>query len=447
LDDTGLTLFNLFLVLFLVLLNGFFVAAEFAMVKIRSSRLAQLVEEGNRKAKVAQKVTNNLDAYLSACQLGITLASLGLGWIGEPAIAQLIAKPLGTFGVPDVAVHTIAFVIAFATITFLHIILGELAPKSIAIQRAEGTVLNVARPLVLFHKLMYPFIWILNGTANTFLKWIGIEPAKEGELAHTEEEIRILMNQSHRSGLIDNTEMALFDNIFEFSDRIAREIMVPRIDMVTIEISDSHEEILQIIERERHTRYPVSQGDKDHIIGYVHVKDLYLQMNREQGFSIENMMRKVIMVSEAAEISSVLKQMQKNRTQIAIVVDEYGGTAGLITMEDIIEELVGEIRDEFDNEELPSMQKNADGYSVEGRVLVEEINDLLGTEINDVDVDTIGGWMYSILSKKPEKGDSVKKNGFLFTAERVDDNRIERIHIRRLPETEGETAQKLEEPQ
>ncbi|MHB8124143.1 MAG: hemolysin family protein [Desulfitobacteriaceae bacterium] len=442
-ENPELTAFNLFLVIFLVILNGFFVAAEFAMVKIRSSRISQLVAEGNSRAKVAQKITNNLDAYLSACQLGITLASLGLGWIGEPAIAHLIKKPLVFLGVPEIFIHTIAFVIAFAIITFLHIVLGELAPKSLAIQRSEGVMLNIARPLILFYKMMYPFILLLNGTANKFLNWLGVEPLKEGEIAHTEEEIRILVNQSHRSGLIDNTEMALFDNIFEFSDRIAREIMVPRVDMVTIDIEDTHEEILQKIEQERHTRYPVSQGDKDHIIGYVHVKDLYLQMNRSQKFLIQDILRSVIMVAEAAEISSVLKRVQKNRTKIALVIDEYGGTAGLITVEDIIEELVGEIQDEFDNEELSPIQKTKEGYFVEGRVLVEEINDLLGIEFNDVDVDTIGGWMYSILLKKPEKGDFIKKAGFLFTIEKMDDNRIEQISIQGLPEIEIKTFAKL----
>jgi CBS domain containing-hemolysin-like protein len=426
-------------------MNGFFVAAEFAMVKIRSSRLAQLVEEGNRKAKIAQKITENLDAYLSACQLGITLASLGLGWVGEPAVARLIEKPLENLGVSQVAIHTIAFIIAFSMITFLHIVLGELAPKSLAIQRTEGTVLNVARPLVWFQRLMYPFIWVLNGTANAMLKWLGIEPAKAGELAHTEEEIRILVSQSHKSGLIDNTEMTLFDNIFEFSERIAREIMVPRVDMVTIDVNDTHEDVVRKIEQEHHTRYPVTQGDKDHIIGFVHIKDLYLQMNRNEDFSIKKILRSVIMVSEAAEISSVLKEMQKNRSQIAVVVDEYGGTAGLITMEDIIEELVGDIHDEFDNEEIPEIQKTNDGYSVEGRVLLKEINDLLGTEIDDVDVDTLGGWMYSVLSKKPVKGDTVQKEGYLFTIEKIDENRIERIGIRRLPEPEFKPAPNPEE--
>lgn len=415
--------------MFLVLLNGFFVAAEFAMVKIRASRISQLVDEGNKRAKVAQSVVHNLDAYLSACQLGITLASLGLGWLGEPAIARLIEPTLMAMGVPVVGVHTIAFVIAFAIITFLHIVLGELAPKSLAIQRAEGTVLWISAPLMLFHKIMYPFIWMLNGTANALLRAFGIQPASEGELAHTEEEIRILVNQSHRSGLIDNTELALFDNIFEFADRIAREIMVPRIDMVTVDIEDSFEEILEVISREQHTRYPVTLGDKDHIIGFFHVKDIYLQMYRTKNFNLHTILRKMVMVHESNEISAILKQMQKNHTQMAVVVDEYGGTAGLITMEDIIEELVGEIQDEFDNE-LPPVLKTAEGYSVEGRVLIEEINDLVGTSIANDEVDTIGGWIYALVGDTPETGIILEHDGFSFLVEKVEGHRVERVFIK-----------------
>ncbi|GAX90283.1 hemolysin family protein [Effusibacillus lacus] len=434
-DNPALTAFNLFLVVFLVFMNGFFVAAEFAMVKIRSSRIQQLVSEGHRKAKFAQTLTSNLDAYLSACQLGITLSSLGLGWLGEPAIAKLLEKPLGALGVPEVLLHPIAFAIAFSIITFLHIVLGELAPKSLAIQKSEGTVLWVARPLIWFHKIMYPFIWILNGTANWMLRKAGIEPATEGELAHTEEEIRMLVNQSHKSGLIDQTEMALFDNVFEFSDRIAREIMVPRIDMVTLDIEDLTETILETIEQEQHTRYPVTQGDKDHIIGFVHVKDIWLQHRRNEPLSLQKILRKPVMVSEAAEISAVLRQMQKNRTEMAIVADEYGGTAGLITMEDIIEELVGEIQDEFDDEMAPVI-KTSKGYSIEGRYLVDEVNDLLGTHLDNTDVDTIGGWLYSELGKIPAVGDTVKQEGFLFTVEKMDEHRIGRIMVERLPNEE-----------
>jgi CBS domain containing-hemolysin-like protein len=433
----GQTLLQLIVVFILVFLNAFFVAAEFAMVRIRSSRLSQLVEEGNPKATVAQQVISHLDAYLSATQLGITLASLGLGWLGEPTIAKLIDQPLSWMGVPSIAVPTIAFTLAFLVITFLHIIIGELAPKSLAIHRSEETVLRISRPLILFYKLMYPFIQILNASANRLLKWIGIEPATEGQLAHTEEEIRILVNESHQSGFIDQTEMALLDSIFEFSDRIAREIMIPRVEMVTIDVNEPQDEILKIVQEEQLTRYPVSDGDKDHIIGFVHIKDIYLKRTRNERYTIGDLVRKVIFVPEAMEISTVLKQMQKQRTQIAIVVDEYGGTAGLVTLEDIIEELVGEIHDEFDLEELPPIQKVNDAYSVEGLVLVEEINDLLGTNIDDENIETIGGWMYSLLQKQPEVGDSVEIGGYTFTIEVLDDNRIERIKIQKQPVNES----------
>ncbi|WP_407702098.1 hemolysin family protein [Tumebacillus lacus] len=420
---------NLALVLFLVFLNGFFVAAEFAMVRIRQSRVQQLVEEGNRKALRAQRVLKHLDAYLSATQLGITLASLGLGWIGEPAIAQLIEPPLTALGVPILAVHTVAFVIAFAVITFLHIVLGELAPKSLAIHRPEVTVMFTAWPMIAFHKIMYPFIWFLNGTANLLLRSLGIMPATEGELAHTEEEIRMLVSQSHRSGLIDQTEMALFDSVFDFSERIAREIMVPRIDMVTLDINDSRDEVLAKIRREQHTRFPVTREDKDHVLGFIHIKDFYLRLDDGKPFDLQKVLRRIIVVSESAEISIVLREMQKHRTQMAIVVDEFGGTAGLITMEDIIEELVGEIRDEFDIDEIPPVQTTPEGYLVEGRVLVDEINDLLRIRLNNEEVDTIGGWVYGTLGRTPEQGEIVEAEGYRFRVEELEGHRVERVRI------------------
>jgi CBS domain containing-hemolysin-like protein len=426
---SSLTILELFLVVFLVFLNGFFVAAEFAMVKIRESRISQLVAEGNKRALSAQKVVNHLDAYLSACQLGITLASLGLGWVGEPAVAELIEAPLTSLGVPEFAIHTASFLIAFSIITFLHIVLGELAPKSLAIQRAEGTALHTAGPLIAFHKVMYPFIWVLNGAANAILKLLGIEPAAEGELAHTEEEIRILVNQSHRSGLIDQTEKVLMENVFDFADRIAREIMVPRIDMVTVRVEETLEEILEKVRHEQHTRYPVTDGDKDHIIGFLNVKDLVIRLERGKPFDLLRIVRKAIFISESAEISAVLKQMQKNKTQLAIVVDEYGGTAGMITMEDIIEELVGEIQDEFDNELPPVVHLPEEGYSVEGRLLLDEVQDLLGVNIEHEEVDTISGLIHATLGKEPKIGDAVELQGHRFQIEDMDQHRIVRVKI------------------
>lgn len=427
-DGSGNLLLKLFIVLLLVLFNGFFVAAEFAMVKVRSSRMRELAESGNKRAKIGQNLLAHLNAYLSACQLGITLASLGLGWIGEPVVAELISGPLQWLGLGSL-VETSAFVIAFLVITFLHIVLGELAPKSFAIQRSEGTVLTVAPVLIVFYKVMYPFIWILNQAANRLLRTLGIVITGEAEEAHTEEELRILMSESHRRGFIDQTELALFDNVFEFSDRVAREIMVPRIDMATLDVSFSEDKVLETMAKNEYTRYPVMRRDKDHILGYLHVKDMYLRGSSIAEFNLAAMIRDVIRVPETAEISSVLKLMQKHRTQMAVVVDEYGGTAGLITMEDIIEELVGEIQDEFDDE-LPPMMKTEVGYSVDGRVLLEEIDNLLGTHLNEEDLDTLGGWLRSLLKKNPAHGDVVRREGYLFTVEKTSEHRIDRVVIR-----------------
>jgi len=421
---------------FLVFLNGFFVAAEFAMVKIRTSRIEQMVAQGHRRAPYAQKLVSNLDAYLSACQLGITLSSLGLGWIGEPAIARLIEPPLASLGVPPVAVHTIAFVLAFGLITVLHIVLGELAPKSLAIQKSEGTVLNVALPMIAFHRIMYPFIWLLNGAANALLRLFGVRPPTDAEAAHTQDEIRMLLNQSHESGLIDQSEKVLFDNMFDFAERKAREIMVPRVDMIALDIDERMDVILQVIEQEQLTRYPVIRGDKDTVVGFVNLKDIYYHARRNEPFTLDALLRRPMFLSESTEISAALKQMQKHRTQIAIVLDEYGGTAGLLTIEDILEELVGEIQDEFDNE-LPPVIQLPDGYSVEGRHLLSDLEELLGVELVHEDVDTLSGWIYFLLGRNPELGDRLEYAGYELLVETMGAYRIERVRISRLTPNES----------
>jgi CBS domain containing-hemolysin-like protein len=261
------------LIVFLVFLNGFFVAAEFAMVKVRGSRIDALMQQGHRRAQFARKLTNNLDAYLSACQLGITLASLGLGWVGEPTIASWLEMAFSSY-IPEYLIHPLAFAIAFSFITVLHIVLGELAPKSLAIRKAENITMWTALPLDMFYRIMYPFIWMLNGTANRLLRIIGIEPAGEGESAHTEEEIRILMKESNKSGHIDNTELALVDNVFDFADTKAKEIMIPRTEMVCLYLDKTFEENMDIAITEKRTRYPVCETDKDNIVGLIHIKDL-----------------------------------------------------------------------------------------------------------------------------------------------------------------------------
>ncbi|WP_028561807.1 hemolysin family protein [Paenibacillus pinihumi] len=425
-------LLNALLILFLVFLNGFFVAAEFAMVKVRGSRIDSLVSEGHKRAKFASHLTSNLDAYLSACQLGITLASLGLGYVGEPAIAKIIEPYLKNwFGLGDVIIHTISFLIAFGIITFLHIVLGELAPKTLAIRKSERVTLLTAAPLILFHKIMYPFIWFLNGTANWLLQRFGVEPASEHDSAHTEEEIRILMKESHKSGLIDNTELTLVDNIFEFAETNAREIMIPRTEMICLYANMSFAENKEIALREMHTRFPVCETDKDNIIGFVHIKDM-LKVDEQSITSIMQITRPITTVPESMQISTLLKLMQKKKTQIAILIDEYGGTSGLVTLEDIMEEIVGEIQDEFD-EERPDIEKKDDqSHSINGLMLIEEVNSYFNIDIGSDDYDTIGGWVYSQIEIPPKKEQSVTYlDTHDFIIEETDNLRISRILVRK----------------
>ncbi|WP_028548123.1 hemolysin family protein [Paenibacillus sp. UNC451MF] len=430
--DWGLIALNIILVLLLVLLNGFFVAAEFALVKVRTTRLQQLHNEGVGKAKYALAVTKKLDAYLSATQLGITLASLGLGWLGEPAISHLIVDPLFAMLHWNEAWYSSALsvFIGFATITFLHIVLGELAPKSLAIQKSEGTSLWLSGPLLVFHKVFFPAIWLLNGAANRMLRLIGVQPANEHDAVHTEEEIRILMNQSAKSGHIDKDEMVLFDNIFEFSDRVAREIMLPRTDMECLFANLSFAENLKTVYRTKHTRYPVANHDKDTIVGFVHITDL-LTADPDEDHDLKSFVRPVLMVPESMEVSHVLKLMQRKHSQLVIVVDEYGGTAGLLTTEDILEEIVGEIHDEFDENERPSIEKKGDQYSVDGRVLLEDLDDLLSLGIEDDEVDSIGGWLFTQLEGAVAKGKKLMYGNFEFEITEIRRLRIMRVCITR----------------
>lgn len=423
------TVFNLLLVSALVLLNGFFVAAEFAIVKVRSTRITMLREKGNRRAPIAEKVLSNLDAYLSATQLGITLASLGLGWIGEPAVARLIEPLLVPLGIPDWLVHTVSFVIAFSFITFLHIVLGEMAPKSLAIRRAEQTALMTAAPLHWFYKLFYPFIFLLNGAANLILRWLGVEMVPEQQQVHNEEEIRMLVAQSHKSGIIDQTELALFDKIFEFADRVAREVMVPRVDMVCLYTNNSFEQNLNIIKESQYTRYPLCGKDKDDIRGIVHVREVYELLAEGKTPDLTRMARPAILIPETVEIKDALRILQKNRTGMAIVIDEYGGTAGLLTTEDIVEEIVGEIQDEFDDER-PFFQTVGEGTSIDARLLIEEVNDYFGTDIQDPDNDTIGGWVFSQLKEVPRIGDEVEHDGWVFTVREIDHRSVTRLLVK-----------------
>lgn len=422
-------LFQLLLVFFLIAMNGFFVAAEFACVKIRPSRLETLIQEGSRQAKYAKKLTDHLDASLSVTQLGITLASLGLGWVGEPAVATLILPITHAIGLDDVIGHTIALALAFSIITGLHIVLGELTPKTMAIQNVEKIMLSVALPMLVFHRVMYPFVWLLNHVANWVAHRMGFHTASEGDDAHTEEEIRLLMEESHRHGLIDDTEVDFVDNVFDFTDLNVREIMTPRTDMVCLYLEDTMDENLHIILEEQLTRYPICHEDKDHIVGFLHVKDLMRVMAEGRKPNLRRLARKALIVPESMDVSVLLKTMQKQRSQMAIVVDEYGGTAGMVTIEDIVEEIVGDIQDEFDEERPTAERRGKRIFSVDAKMLLEELEDILEIDIEDEDVDTVGGWLYDQIGQAPRVGQMAASGGNLFYVEEVDGVRITRVLI------------------
>ena len=423
-------LLNTFLVFFLIAMNGFFVAAEFCCVKMRPSRLETLIQEGNTRAKYAKKLIDELDETLSVTQLGITLASLGLGWVGEPFVAKLISPAIHALGIGETLGHTISFALAFSLITSMHIILGELTPKSMAIAASEKILLNIALPMLIFWKVMYPFVWLLNHTANFVSHHLGLS-ISEGEVAHNPEEIRLLMKESRKQGLVDDTEVDFVDNVFDFTERNVREIMVPRLDMVCLYLNKSYEENLATILEEEMTRYPICDEDKDHIVGFLHIKDLtkvLIQGKRKP--SLKKLARKVFFVPESMDVSVLLETMQKNRSQLAIVVDEYGGTAGMVTIEDIIEEIVGEIQDEFDEERPDSEKRDENLYSIDAKMLLEDLEDEFDIKIDDENVDTVGGWLNDKLGGEPKVGQSASCEGNIFYVEEVEGLRITRILIR-----------------
>ena len=423
------TLLDILLVAFLIFMNGFFVAAEFCCVKMRTSRLETLIAEGISRAGYAKQLTEHLDYSLSVTQFGITLASLGLGWVGEPAIATLILPVTQAAGLPDEVGHTAALAIAFTIITSLHIVLGELTPKSMAIANVENIMLAIAFPMVLFGRVMRPFVWILNTVANYISRRLGYDVKGENEDAHTEEEIRLLMKESFRQGLINSTEADFVDNVFSFTELNAREIMVPRTDMICLYLDDTSAERIKTILEEQQTRYPVCYEDKDHIIGFIHVKDLLRPLIRGERLNLRRYIRKALVVPESMDGSVLLRTMQEQGSQLAIVVDEYGGTAGMVTVEDIIEQIVGDIRDEFDEERESVEWRAGDVCSVDAKLLLEEVADLLAVRIEDEDVDSIGGWLYDQLGEAPRVGQMAAHAGTLFYVEEVDGVRITRVLV------------------
>lgn len=417
---------GLFLGLLLVLLNGFFVAAEFSLVKVRPTQIDPWVQQGNRRAKMARHMIRHLDSYLSATQLGITLASLALGWIGEPAFAWIVRPVVRLFTEDEAVVHSVALTIAFLVIMALHIVLGELAPKSVAIRKPEGTTLWIALPLYAFYKLTYPAIWLLNHTANALLKLVSIQPVSEGELAHDEEELRLLLATSHASHL-SSQKRKLLDNVFELSHRVARQIMVPRADVVYLSTARPLAENLRTARRSGHTRFPLCKGDLDHVVGLVHIKDIF--RSDMPLTSLEQVAREIAYVPEGLELDRLLKRMRSERFHLAAVIDEYGGVSGIVTLEDVLEEIVGQIQDEFDREP-ETLHEGSEGiYTVSGGMLVDELEDALGIELSDRDEDTIGGVVLSELGRGAQVGDRIELGPVTIEVLDVHLNRIKTLRV------------------
>ncbi|MEG0474998.1 MAG: hemolysin family protein [Carnobacterium sp.] len=432
---TGMILFFVIL-----LIAAVFVMSEFILVRIRPSRLDFLIENGNQKAELLKTMSQNLDTYLSATQLGVTVTSLAIGWLGSPTFGRLFDILFSNISLPASVSKIISVVLSFTVLTFLQVVIGELVPKNIAITNTEKIGLMIAKPLQFWFRLMYPIVFVLNKLANAISKALGVPTKSEFGEGVSEEELRIIMGESLKSGEINRDEYQFVENVFAFDDRMSREIMVPRTEMVTVSTDMSLKEISQLVSEERYTRYPVIQdGDKDIILGTLNTKEIFsafvdaVEANHYETFDFSKYIRPIIRVIETIPIKELLVKMQKERNQIAILVDEYGGTSGMLSMEDIVEEIVGDISDDYESVDEPEIKKVGENhYRVSARMLVDEINELFGLSIEEENVDTIGGWM---LNEKYDiaEGETLTSGEYTFTVMKSGNSTIETIDIVKHP--------------
>jgi CBS domain containing-hemolysin-like protein len=445
---------SLLLALFLVFMNGFFVAAEFALVKIRPNRVDALVEEGRRSAKQVKDATENLDGYLAVSQLGITISSLGLGWIGEPAVAALL-DPVLTSVLPAGSIHAVSVAIGFGIVTFLHVVFGELAPKTLSIQDAERISLAVAPFMKVFYYLFLPGIVVFNGTANFFTALVGFPPASESEETHTEEDIRMILTRSGEQGQVDLEEVDMIESVFDLEDTVAREVMVPRPDVEFVLSETALPELRSVAAEGSHTRYLViDQEGEESAVGFVHVKDVLRATEsideQRDALTARDLAREVVVVPENRPIDELLSELRERNSQMAVIIDEWGALEGIVTVEDIVEEIVGEIRDEFDAEEPePAIEEVGDGaYAIDGRVPIGEANDVLEAAFESEDFETVGGLVLGHLGRAPEVEDRIELNGYSLQVKAVEGTRIAEARAREQDrrEVEPEGAGKPEEP-
>ncbi|WEL20757.1 Hemolysins or related protein containing CBS domains [Halorhabdus sp. BNX81] len=430
--NVALSAAQLVLALILVVLNGFFVAAEFAFVRVRGTSVDQLAEEGRPGSATLQEVMTNLDNYLATTQLGITIASLGLGWVGEPAVAALI-EPILESVLPASLIHLVAFAIGFSIITFLHVVFGELAPKTIAIAQTERLSLFLAPPMKFFYFILYPGIVVFNGAANAFTRSLGVPPASETDETLGERELLRVLTRSGEVGDIDLAEVTMIERVFDLDDIVVREVMVPRPDVVSVRADAALSDLQSIVLEAGHTRYPVlAAEDGDQVIGFVDVKDvLRAEVEGGDAKSVGDIAREIAIAPETMALSDLLRQFREDQQQMVAVIDEWGAFEGIATVEDVVEALVGDLRDEFDMDERePSIRPRDDGgYDIDGGVPLSKINDMIEGELTSDEVETIGGLVLEQLNRAPERGDRVAVAGYVVTVTSVEGSRISTIRV------------------
>ena len=419
----------------LVALNGFFVACEFAIVKVRASQLDTLAEEGNMRARFAKYVRGHLDAYLSATQLGITLASLALGWIGEQFLVNILEPFFALVQIHSHAFATsVSVALAFISITFLHIVFGELGPKYTAIANPLSVSLRLIRPLGAFYVLFKPAIWLLHKSSNFLLQTVlRRQPVPSTELVHSEEELRLILEQSEKSQEVSPLGRSLLMNVLDLRDRVVRDIMTPRGEIVYLNLEDDFETNVKKAIESRHTRFPLCRENLDNTIGLVHIKEL-LPMMRDPHPDLLKIKRELIPLPEMMPLEKLLKLFLSKHAHLAMVVDEFGGTVGMVTLENVLEELVGDIQDEFDAEKEEFRKINEDEFAVAGSLGLYELNDVTGLELESADVSTIGGYVTHLLGHLPKQGEQVKIDNYVVTVSQTDGRRVDQLHFRKVSE-------------
>lgn len=445
--DLSEILINWVIIGALLLLNGYFVAAEFAFVKVRKTRMEELNEEGNLDAKLALETLKDLDEFIAAVQVGVTVASIGIGWVGEPTIAKMLVPVFEILpqGVQSVAAHTISTVIVFLIITFLHVLIGEQVPKCLALQYPEKISLGTAKSLRLMIMVCKPFVWLLTKTGALILKVFKIEHVQAGGLVHSMEEIDMLINDSYDGGMLNETEKDMLHNVVKFSDLTAKQVMVPRTDMACFSSEMPMEEVYQFAAENQYTRYPVYEEDNiDHIIGFIHVKDLYANSIEKTEVSMEKLIRPILLVPETMTMDNLVLEFKKRKAQIAIVVDEFGGTSGLITLEDLLEEIFGDVQDEFDEEDEFEIKKVGDDtFLVDAMMRLDDFCEYFELKERDIedydeDIDTVAGLVVKLLGRIAEEGDRVEFNDLLFIVKETDGARIAMLVVKRVKKEEVE---------